>query len=216
MLGPSVERFWMRYVRFRASKKDRSQPQGDEDRTYYPIFEEPVVSPTFMVRPLVPLSAMAETNEEQEPAWARLNRIGHPLDHVPQVAEWDRTADIVHLCRCGNWTTFCHKCDTAAYFPLPPTSSIGTSDRVDPQAKRRGWCHSQESPSGPLAARAVSVWSAESDSDPEFESSHTLAYHGGGTSSYQKRLASRSMCSIKPLLRKSISNMKLHIRKYSV
>lgn len=54
MLGPLVERLWLRCMLLRASRKDKPQVEGDEDRTYYPIFEEPVVSPTFMVRTLIP------------------------------------------------------------------------------------------------------------------------------------------------------------------
>lgn len=157
-----------------------------------------------------------KTDKEQEPAWARMHGNG-----MPQVAEWDRMADIVHLCGCGTWTTFCRKCDNTSHFQLPPTSWTGTSNGVDPSLsmrQRAGWSYTQADGFGPAAVRAVSMWSAESDLEPELasSSSHALDYHSRSAARVRRRLASRSMCSLKPRLRKSISNMKLHMRKYSV
>lgn len=138
---------------------------------------------------------------------------------MPHVAEWDRMADIVHLCRCGTWTNFCRKCENAAHFPLPPTSWTSTSNGIDPgitMRQRAGWSYTQDDGFGPAAVRAVSMWSAESDVEPELVSSHALDYHSRSAARVRRRLASRSMCSLKPRLRKSISSMKLHMRKYSV
>lgn len=159
-----------------------------------------------------------KTDKEQETAWPHLTEDRHYIDHMPHVVEWDKKGDIVHLCRCGKWTTFCRRCESDAFFPLPPTSWTRPSDNIHHRStmtKRGGWSSDQESTFRPLATRAVSVWSAETESEPDLELSYTLANQGHGTTRSRRRLASRSMCSLRPRLRRSISNMKVHIRKCS-
>lgn len=43
----------MRCVLFKSPKKEKARARGDQDTTYYTIFEEPVVSPTIAVRALL-------------------------------------------------------------------------------------------------------------------------------------------------------------------
>lgn len=162
----------------------------------------------------------AKTDKEQGRAWMHLNEHSRSLDHEPPVPRWDIIPDSVHVCLCGSKTVFCPNCDGGISSPLPPLSWTRTSVDVGSvsSVKRGGrWPSKPETTfEEPLAARAVSVWSVESD----FETSSSLSLDdcGVSTTRVRRRLASRSMCSLRPRLKKSMTSMRrqMHMRNRSL